>query len=749
MPHAQRLWIALAAGLSHWALMAAIQTGCFCAYLLPAGAAASDALRHLSSIPLIQAQNLGVAALLAALAWLLSFNRFTVWLAPLLQLAMAALALSDQLFYKIFFDHLRPSLFEMGRNVNAGVASSSLFRETDAVFFAAAAIAIAGEIWIVAAILRRPRRPSPWRFWGVAGALLFVAGLPAFASARYCHLNEHPAVAAARDWMAGSLTAQLRGRQHSGDARGRREIAAVDRDERLAALGASARAGGPPNVLLIVLESVGARNLLGPDGLPSAIHAPNLARLAQRGVIFNSIYAPYPATVRSHVSIHTGGRQATQGDLRELEAWYQGPMLGRAMRDLGYSTALFSSQRLDVEDCDVFLRQGQYGLFQDFETDLAAKFPENSIHSWGAREEYTLGLMDSWLDKVRGAGKPFYLEYMTVATHHPYGAPAGYASPFTGGTPQAQYWNAMHYTDRAVGALLASLEAKGLLDNTLIAITGDHGEAFGDVHAMNFLHKNFLYEENVREFLLLSDPRWKLREPIRSSRIASNGGVMPTLLAYLGAPDPSLPGPDLLAESFESKPVFFYKTAMPEQWGLRDGQWKYVGEIRTGKAELYDLADDPLEQRNLAPENRARVERYAAMCEEWFVRSDAEYAARLKDYRPVGGRALLPEDYRVPGPKIQAVGFRGGGAFTEAPRIPKGVSPVVWDSWIPDGNPRHARWVWASPSGVERSSEIDLRDDWSSTYSTFPGEIPMEAGKWRVQLWFEGKLRFTSEFIAP
>ncbi len=223
---------------------------------------------------------------------------------------------------------------------------------------------------------------------------------------------------------------------------------------------------------------------------------------------------------------------------------------------------------------------------------------------------------------------------MTVATHHPYGAPSDYHAPFPGKDDRSQYLNAIHYTDHAVGLLIDMLARKGLLEDTLIAVTGDHGEAFGDLHKLNFVHKNFINEENIRSFLLLSGARWGLTEPVRSSRIAANGDIMPTLLAYVGAPDPSLPGRDLLAESLELRKVFFFKNALPEQWGLRDGKWKFVGEIRTGKAELYDLSKDPQEQTNLAVQEKARVEQYAALCEEWFIRSDAEYTARLADYRP-------------------------------------------------------------------------------------------------------------------
>src|ERR1039457_5377859 len=145
MDRSSRLWIALAVGLSHWALLMAIQAGSFCAYLMPAGSDPQDALRYLSTIPFIQGQNLAVAAVLAALAYVLAATRITRWIVPLLQGAAAAIVLIDQVFYKISFDHLRPSLFEVGRTWKIGVAVSSLARETDWVFYLAVALAAIGE----------------------------------------------------------------------------------------------------------------------------------------------------------------------------------------------------------------------------------------------------------------------------------------------------------------------------------------------------------------------------------------------------------------------------------------------------------------------------------------------------------------------------------------------------------------------------------------------------------------------------
>ena len=216
--------------------------------------------------------------------------------------------------------------------------------------------------------------------------------------------------------------------------------------------------------------------------------------------------------------------------------------------DFGYATALFSGERLDGDASNSFLSRAGYQKYYDFATDVQGRdVKSNSIHSWGAREEYTLGRIEQWLTSERPADRPFYLEYMNAATHHPYGAPPGFSTirPSSGkeGGKHDDYLNALNYTDHAIGALLDFLNEKGLLENTIIAVTGDHGEAFADIHTDNFLHRDFVYDENVRDYLLLSDGATLKQEsesPIRSSRIGSTGDIMPSLLAVLGAPAPDV-----------------------------------------------------------------------------------------------------------------------------------------------------------------------------------------------------------------
>jgi arylsulfatase A-like enzyme len=502
----------------------------------------------------------------------------------------------------------------------------------------------------------------------------------------------------------------------------------------------------------IVMESVGAVDLLGPDGLPIEKIAPNLARLARSGVVFHSIYTTFPGTTRSLVSLHTGGRQLTSGYADELAREFTAPLLAGSLRRLGYATALFSSERLDGEASDIFLEKAGYQTFYDFSRDSVENRKKYQLSSWGGREEHTLELMEDWIGHA-DAGKPFYLEYMTMTTHHPYAVPAEYRGPVKPRDPHSDYLNALSYTDGAIGSLLEFLDKRDLRKNTVIVVTGDHGEAFGDLHANNLLHGNFIYDENVREFFLLSDGRiaapGQTEKAVASSRVGKNGDIMATLFALLGEPPADIPGRDLLAESFESQPVYFHKTAPPEMMGLRDGRWKFIDEIRSSRAELYDLANDPAEQSSVAAAHPDMVLQYRDMCQQWYLDSEREFVSFL-------GSPPAPDPSRdargaLANARTLTVGIWekniGPSSFLERGIVHPDQRVAAWTKWAADADPG-ATYEWTSPSGQTFFSRPLVTGEPHDTYSPLQGQKELETGLWKVRLRVKGAFPLESRFTV-
>jgi hypothetical protein len=273
-------------------------------------------------------------------------------------------------------------------------------------------LAVAGIVWLGHALLFPKQRASIFRWVPVFAALLAVAGANAFSSKQDRHLNEHVLIGVVRDIgrepVSRAVIRDLRGLMpakvfHSAEP--------ADVNPWLAR---RARRGSRPNIILIVLESVGAVNLLGPDGLPVAALAPTMAGLARHGVVFDSLYTTYPGTTRSLVTLHTGGRQPTAGE--DFESPYRGAMLPRSFSQEGYTTAYFSAERMDGEGSDLFLRQTGFQKYYDFAEDPNSRQARYQIHSWGGRDDYAVGLIEDWIGGADRSKAPFLVEFMTAAT---------------------------------------------------------------------------------------------------------------------------------------------------------------------------------------------------------------------------------------------------------------------------------------------------------------------------------------------
>jgi hypothetical protein len=212
---------------------------------------------------------------------------------------------------------------------------------------------------------------------------------------------------------------------------------------------------------------------------------------------------------------------------------------------------------------------------------------------------------------------------------------------------------------------------------------------------------------------------------------------MPTLLAAAGCRPVDVPGRNLCGEWFTPQPVFFHKNIVPEQWGLRDGNWKFIGGIRNREPELYDLANDPTEQRNLAGQEPDRVQRYDALCQRLFCYHDEQFVAHLQGYRYPGGSALSGTEVRVSGPKRLAMGVTatdGSNRFVERSTFDPRERPVAYLRLVAYDRDTPIEFRWRALSGTELRSTIPISSEYSAFRLPYPGTVPMEPGDWTLSL---------------
>ena len=353
----------------------------------------------------------------------------------------------------------------------------------------------------------------------------------------------------------------------------------------------------PRNVVIVVLESVGTK-YLQLYGHAEEV-TPHLTAAAKNALVFDNIYAHASFTYASfrpiNFSVYPGlpWHYALIGDSRPVPG-----TLATALAPRGFRGAYFTSGDLDWGD-----QRGLLKRARGFETvegahDLGCPL----ISSWGTEDRCVFDRLISWIDQ--DPGKPFVAVCWTDQTHDPYrlsgDATSTPAKP--GESPldadRRRYLATLRLADEQVGRMFAALRERGLADDTLVVITGDHGEAFADPHSQRG-HAWTVYEEEVRVPLLI----WNPRLFPSTQRVLTVGGhvdLNPTLADILAVPpDPEWQGHSLFDPAHPNR-TFLMAIAGGDVFGVRDGRWKYIYDVTTSEELLFDLTADPTEQRDVA-----------------------------------------------------------------------------------------------------------------------------------------------------
>jgi arylsulfatase A-like enzyme len=363
------------------------------------------------------------------------------------------------------------------------------------------------------------------------------------------------------------------------------------------------------NVVLIALESAGAEHLALYGATRDPM--PNLSELARTALLFEDAYAVYPESIKALFSILCSRYPAMDTET-ETYSRIATRSLAAELKAAGYRTALFHSGRFMYLGMEAVIENRGFDVLED-----AGAIGGHHESSFGVDEPSTVRRALSWIDSVP-RGERFFLTYLPIAGHHPYETPE--PGPFIERTEHDRYLNALHYSDASLGMLLRGLRDRGLDQNTLFVIFGDHGQAFGR-HEGNYGHSLFLYEENVRIPYLIAMPG-KIRQPERLARTISLIDTAPTILDLLGLPIPAdYQGRSALA----ARPgmALFYTDYSLSLTGLRDGGWKYIYELDAGRSKLFDLRRDPAEQHDLSRLHPDRVKAYRNLLARWSAAQKA------------------------------------------------------------------------------------------------------------------------------
>jgi choline-sulfatase len=369
----------------------------------------------------------------------------------------------------------------------------------------------------------------------------------------------------------------------------------------LVATGAfAATSGTPPSVIVISIDTLRADHL-SCYGYRT-IKTPNIDSLAQGGTLFSQVSSQVPLTLPSHVSLLTSTYPFANGVEDNGEPLRPNTVtLATALKSRGYRTAAFVGGY--VLDRRFGLGQGFDVYDSPFDVNRERVGDPGNIKRMG--EEVGRAATE-WLKKNDSA--PFFVFLHLYDLHTPYSVPARFRVHLGA----LGYDGELAYVDEILGNFFEFLDQQGLRKNVLLVFTSDHGEGLGE-HAEG-AHGYFIYQSTLRVPLILHWPSGAGRFPAQVSGPTSLLNVAPTILQFLGVPQPaqfqgrsilgSLRGKsprepeEIYAESLYGKRHF----GVAALRSLRLGHYKY---IEAPKPEFYDLQEDPGETRNLYANHRA------------------------------------------------------------------------------------------------------------------------------------------------
>jgi len=396
----------------------------------------------------------------------------------------------------------------------------------------------------------------------------------------------------------------------------------------------SARDGTPRNVLLLTVDSL--RTDVPWLGYPRPI-APNLTALSQGAAVYSRAYAGSSYTAKSIATLLSGRYAST--------LYRDGRFFTRYADGNRFLAELLAEHGIRSSAWHAHLYFGRNsGFEQGFATWKLVpgiRFDPETDNDVTSDKMTTLGI--EILSAPENTKQPFFAWAHYMDPHDQYQKHA--EAPDFGRKARDRYDSEIWYTDHFIGKLLEFARGKPWWQNTVVIVSADHGEAFGE-HAM-YKHAFELWEVLTRVPLLFAGPGITAR---RIDERRSHVDLAPTILELMGVPVPAdMQGqslvPELEGATPESREPILTElsedTHNPPRRALLAGDWKLIGFER-GRYQLFDLAKDPGETRDLAESAPAELARMKGLMA-------AKYG-NIPSIAPYGG-GKLREGGRADGPK--------------------------------------------------------------------------------------------------
>lgn len=341
------------------------------------------------------------------------------------------------------------------------------------------------------------------------------------------------------------------------------------------------------NLLLVTIDTLRSDRLSCYGG---ALKTPNIDRLAEKGIVFRRAFAQTTTTLPSHTNILLGLNPLRHGihDNGNFIVGKEFLTLAEHLKAAGYATAAFIGG---------FPLDSRFGLGQGF--DVYDEFLEDrGTSEQFYRERRAEAVVASSLQWLDGRTAPWFAWVHCFDPHEPYEPPQPFLSQYEG----RLYDGEVAYVDDTLKKLFDEIENKGWSSNTVIILTGDHGESLGQ-HGED-THGFVAYNTTLWIPLIICAPGLK---PGSVDQMVAHTDIFPTVCDLLGLEvPPRLHGLSLLpavkGKKLPERAIYFesmlpyYSRGWAPIYGFLQGSEKF---IESPIPELYDIEKDFGELKNL------------------------------------------------------------------------------------------------------------------------------------------------------
>lgn len=412
----------------------------------------------------------------------------------------------------------------------------------------------------------------------------------------------------------------------------------------------------PPSIIIVAIESL--RHDMIDFRHQNREVLPNINALARDGLQLTRAYAQSTHSDYADVCLASSLyplRTARHHYYRPDDPWPK-TLLHDLLHERGYSTAVISSQNEAWGGMDAFLQTPGLDWFYDPRSNAAASLTSDRDPGF-ARERragtllagkfpdrHTTDVALKWIGQQENAGRPFYLALNFQSSHFPYLIPddaprlfhpcelpsdVKFSSYPVERVPLVRnaYYNALHEADRQVGRLVNHLRELHRLDDTILVVTGENGEAFHENGSIG--HACNPTEPVIHVAAVIHAP--DRIAPAKEDYPFEHIDLAPTLLGLIGLPcHPNFQGINIF--KFDRQPaderLLYFHVHSPIAMAdavMQGGRWKFVVTHEQPQGALFDVSTDPSESYDLSASQPTLRSVLATTLQQWRDRQLAYY----------------------------------------------------------------------------------------------------------------------------